>query len=73
TFIGHLRETWGLRKDGSKFPTAVSISKWKMGKKEYITSIVRDITQRKESEKQIRFDPQIRKYEEKKFCQVLNT
>lgn len=59
TFIGHLRETWGLRKDGSKFPTAVSISKCKMGKKEYITSIVRDITQRKESEKQIRFQANI--------------
>ncbi len=59
TFIGPLRETWGLRKDGSKFPTEISISKCKMGKKEYITSIVRDITQRKESEKQIKFQANI--------------
>jgi PAS domain S-box-containing protein len=41
----------GLKKDGSEFPTEVSLSIWKSGVEVFATGIIRDITERKISEK----------------------
>jgi hypothetical protein len=43
-------ERWGFRKDGSIFPTEVSIAEWKRNNKKFYTHIIRDITERKEAE-----------------------
>ena len=48
------REGIGIRKDGSEFPTEVSQSVWKSGDEIFATGIVRDITERKKAEKDLR-------------------
>lgn len=44
-------ETWQRRKDGSTYPVEVSLSRVELDR-EYIVAIVRDISRRKESERQ---------------------
>ncbi|MDA1177174.1 MAG: PAS domain S-box protein [Planctomycetota bacterium] len=51
--IGIGREVYGRRKDGSHFPLELSISEWTSGKQRYFTGLLRDITQRREYEKQL--------------------
>jgi diguanylate cyclase (GGDEF)-like protein/PAS domain S-box-containing protein len=47
-------EVCGRRKDGSEFPAELSIAQWTAAGRPYFTGIVRDITQRKEAETQLR-------------------
>ncbi|MCO6188302.1 PAS domain S-box protein [Rhizobium sp. L1K21] len=49
--IGFGREVEGLRKDGSVFALDLSVSELTLGDKPMFTGIVRDISQRKEAEK----------------------
>jgi PAS domain S-box-containing protein len=48
--IGKGREVIGKRKDGNEFPMELSVSEVKLGDRKLFTGIVRDITERKQSE-----------------------
>lgn len=48
------RDVFGLKRDGSEFPAEASISKLKVGEDTTFTVIVRDITERQQTEHQLR-------------------
>ena len=52
--IGIGREVVGKRKDGSTFPMDLAVSHFRLGKERYFTGIVRDITERKRAEAELR-------------------
>ncbi|MFL6579127.1 MAG: PAS domain S-box protein, partial [Burkholderiales bacterium] len=52
--IGIGREVAGRRKDGRQFPMELAISEFPLGANRYFTGIVRDITERKEAEAELR-------------------
>ncbi|RJR23079.1 MAG: PAS domain S-box protein [Nitrospiraceae bacterium] len=52
--IGNTVEIVGLRKNGSTFPIELSLAKWKSREGLFFTGIIRDITQRKETEEELR-------------------
>ena len=52
--IGVGRETLGKRKDGHVFPIDISVAKFEQRGQIFFTGIVRDITQRKQLEEQLR-------------------
>ncbi len=51
---GKLVEVQGLRKDGSKFPLELLIAGWSTSQGKFFTGIMRDITERKQAEDEIR-------------------
>lgn len=53
--IGRTVSTTGLKKDGTEFPFEMSLSSWKSGEKTFFTSIIRDITEKKEAEEKLRW------------------
>jgi PAS domain S-box-containing protein len=52
--IGIGREVVGRRKDGSTFPMELAVSEFHMGEQRFFTGIVRDITERKQLEQELR-------------------
>jgi len=52
--MGERREIFGLRADGTEFPIDASISRVETGGKRLYTAVVRDVTRRRESERQLR-------------------
>ena len=52
--IGIGREVVGRRKDGSTFPMDLAVSEFRLGDERYFTGIVRDITERKRAEAELR-------------------
>lgn len=51
--MGNRGEIIGLRKDGSEFPAAASISKLELGKEKMFTVLLQDVTERKKAETEI--------------------
>ncbi|MBX7084627.1 MAG: PAS domain S-box protein [Nannocystaceae bacterium] len=52
--IGSGREAQGLRRDGTKFPIALSVDQFRIGDRRYFAGIVRDLTERNALEGQLR-------------------
>jgi PAS domain S-box-containing protein len=52
--IGIGREVMGKRKDGSTFPMELAVSEFHVGERRFFTGIVRDITERKRLEQELR-------------------
>ncbi|NLI12469.1 PAS domain-containing sensor histidine kinase [Pelotomaculum propionicicum] len=52
--IGRTIELVGLKKDGREFPIEMYISSWKSGRETFFTSNIRDITERKQAEEELR-------------------
>ena len=52
--IGSGREVVGRHKDGSSFPMELAVSEFHVGERRYFTGIVRDITERKRLERELR-------------------
>jgi PAS domain S-box-containing protein len=52
--VGKTFETFGLRKDGSEFPIDLSLATWETREGIFFTGIIRDITERKQMEEELR-------------------
>lgn len=58
---GKTFETTGLRKDGTEFSFEMSLATWEAGGEKFTTSIIRDITKRKEIEKSLSWEVEVNK------------
>jgi len=52
--VGKAVEVEGLHKSGNEFPLELSLSEWRSEKNIFFTAIIRDITERRQAEEQLR-------------------
>lgn len=52
--VGKVLESFGRRKDGSEFPIEVSIGSWDTKEGRFFTGMVRDVSERKQAEENLR-------------------
>ena len=52
--MGRVVSSDGCRVDGSRFPVELSFSEWQVGGEHFVTAIVRDVTERRRQEGEIR-------------------
>ena len=65
-YMNERQEAYAIRSNGDLFPIETALSKMRIDKKNYFNAIVRDISERKESEQKL-------KESEKKFKDVFNS
>ncbi|NOY50554.1 MAG: PAS domain S-box protein [Chlorobi bacterium] len=53
SLLGNTIEITAIKKNGSEFPIELSLSTWEIDENKYYTAIIRDISKRKESEKEL--------------------
>ena len=53
-FEQRAREVYALTRDGREVPVEIALSKWRIRKGVFITGIIRDITERREAENEVR-------------------
>lgn len=70
--IGVGREVVGRRKDGSTFPMDLAVSEFMLGERRLFTGIVRDITERKRMEQELRQGLEERAQAEERMRSVVN-
>ena len=52
--VGMTKEMGGIRKDGREFPVELSLATWRTKEEVFFTVIARDITERKQAEKELK-------------------
>ncbi|MBF0181202.1 MAG: PAS domain S-box protein [Magnetococcales bacterium] len=68
------RELSGLRKSGETFPVELSLSHWKLGESHYHLAIIRDLTARKQTERQLKeYAEKLETMVEERTRQLLHT
>ena len=59
--IGKTSELFGLKKDGTEFPMELSLAQWTAGNEIFFTGLIRDISQRKQAEEELKRNHDIQK------------